>query len=128
MTFIRTMIQRPALVSVIYLIILIFGLFSYTRLPIDMLPDMEAPVVTVVTAYPGASALDIEDKISTPIEESLGSLSNLKEISSTSRENISVVTMVFNSSADINVSANDVRQNLEGLKNSSPEMPINRWL
>ena len=53
MTFIRTMIQRPALVSVIYLIILIFGLFSYTRLPIDMLPDMEAPVVTVVTAYPG---------------------------------------------------------------------------
>ena len=61
MTFIRTMIQRPALVSVIYLIILIFGLFSYTRLPIDMLPDMEAPVVTVVTAYPGASALDIED-------------------------------------------------------------------
>ena len=58
MNWIRTLVHRPALVTVIYLIIFIFGLFSYSRLPIDMLPDIQAPVISIVTPYPGASALD----------------------------------------------------------------------
>ena len=120
MSWIRTLIHRPALVSVIYLILFLFGSYSYSKLPIDMLPDMDVPVVTVITSYPGASALDVEDKISKPVEESLGAIANLKEISSTSRENLSLVTLVFTSNADVNVSANDVRQNLESLKRNLP--------
>jgi hydrophobic/amphiphilic exporter-1 (mainly G- bacteria), HAE1 family len=121
MTFIRKLVYRPALVSVIYLIALMFGLFSYSKLPIDLLPDMQAPVVSVVTAYPGASALDVEDKISQPLEGSLGSLSDLKEISSISRENVSILTLVFTSKTDISEAANDVRQNLEELKGRFPK-------
>ena len=113
MSWIHTMVHRPALVTVIYLILLIFGGYAYSKLPVDMLPDIEAPVITIVTAYPGASALDVEDKLSRPLEESLGSISNLKTVSSTSRENISLVTLVFTSAADIDETANDVRQNLE---------------
>ena len=120
MKWIEAMVRRPALVTVIYLILFLFGTYSYSKLPIDLLPDMEVPVITVVTAYPGASALDVEDKISKPLEDSLGAIANLKEIASTSRENLSMVTMVFTSDADVNVSANDVRQNLEGLKRSLP--------
>jgi HAE1 family hydrophobic/amphiphilic exporter-1 len=116
MKWIETLVRRPALVSVIYLILFLFGSYSFSKLPIDLLPDMEIPVVTVVTAYPGASALDVEDKLSKPLEDSLGAIANLKEISSTSRENLSMVTLVFSSDADINISSNDVRQNLEGLK------------
>ena len=120
MKWIEVLVRRPALVTVIYMILFLFGTYSYSKLPIDLLPDMEVPVLTVVTAYPGASALDIEEKISKPLEDSLGAIANLKEISSTSRENLSLVTMVFSASADVNVSANDVRQNLEGLKRSLP--------
>ena len=120
MNWIRTLVHRPALVTVIYLIIFIFGLFSYSRLPIDMLPDIQAPVISIVTPYPGASALDVEDKITEPNEDALGSISGLKEISSTSRDNISLVTLLFESSVNINEAANDIRQNLEPLKNSFP--------
>ena len=79
MKWIHTMVHRPALVTVIYLILLIFGGYAYSKLPVDMLPDIEAPVITIVTAYPGASALDVEDKISRPLEESLGSISNFED-------------------------------------------------
>ena len=120
MTWIKTLVHRPALVTVIYLILFLFGSYSYSKLPIDLLPDMEVPVVTVVTAYPGASALDVEDKISKPLEDSLGAIANLKELASTSRENLSLVTLIFTSKADIEVAANDVRQNLEGLKRTLP--------
>ena len=120
MKWIESLVRRPALVTVIYMILFLFGGYSYSKLPIDLLPDMEVPVITVVTAYPGASALDVEEKISKPLEDSLGAIANLKEIASTSRENLSLVTMVFTSDANVNVSANDVRQNLEGLKRSLP--------
>ena len=116
MGFIRTLVHRPALVSVIYLIVFIFGIFSFSKLPIDMLPDMDTPVLTVVTAYPGASALDVEDKITLPIEESLGSVANLDTLSSVSRENVSQVILKYTNDADINEATNDVRQNLEQLK------------
>ncbi len=120
MKWINTLVRRPALVTVIYMILFLFGSYSYSKLPIDLLPDMEVPVVTVVTAYPGASALDVEDKLSKPLEDSLGAIANLKEIASNSRENLSMVTLVFTSNADVNIAANDVRQNLEGLKRSLP--------
>ena len=121
MGFIKTLVHRPALVSVIYLIVFIFGVFSFSKLPIDMLPDMDTPVLTVVTAYPGASALDVEDKITLPIEESLGSVSNLDTLSSVSRENVSQVILKYTNDADINEATNDVRQNLEQLKYILPE-------
>ena len=116
MTWIRTLIHRPALVTVIYLILILFGAYSFSKLPIDMLPDMEVPVVTVLTVYPGASALDVEDKISRPMEDNLGAIPNLKEIVSTSQENFSSVTLLFDSAADVNIAAQDVRQSLESIK------------
>ena len=121
MSWIRTLIHRPALVTVIYLILILFGSYSFSKLPIDMLPDMEIPVVTVLTVYPGASALDVEDKLSHPMEDSLGAIPNLKEIISTSQENFSSVTLIFDSSADVNIAAQDVRQSLETIKNTFPE-------
>ena len=121
MNWIRTLIHRPALVTVIYLIIILFGSYSFSKLPIDMLPDMDVPVVTVLTVYPGASALDVEDKLSRPMEDNLGAIPNLKEIISTSQENFSSVTLIFDSSADVNIAAQDVRQSLETIKNAFPE-------
>ena len=121
MTWIKTLIHRPALVSVIYLILILFGTYSFSKLPVDMLPDMEIPVVSVLTVYQGASALDVEEKLSLPMEDSLGAIPNLKEIISTSQENFSSVTLIFNSSANVDIAAQDVRQALEGIKNSFPE-------
>ena len=121
MNWIKILIHRPALVTVIYLILILFGAYSFSKLPIDILPDMEVPVVTVVTVYPGASALDVEDKISLPMEDSLGAIPNLKEIISSSQENFSSVTLIFDSSADVNIAAQDVRQSLGSIKSLFPE-------
>ena len=91
MTWIKTLVHRPALVTVIYLILFLFGSYSYSKLPIDLLPDMEVPVVTVVTAYPGASALDVRT-IST---RRFSWIIPTKRLASTSRENLSLVTLIF---------------------------------
>ena len=120
MKLIKTLVHRPSLVIVVFLITMIFGLFSYSRLPIDMLPDMEVPVISIVTVYPGGSALDVEGKISEPIEEALSSIPNLDQVSSTSRNNVSFVVLQFRTGTNVEEAANDVRQNLEMIKNALP--------
>ena len=116
----RFVVRRPVAVVVAYLILLIFGVVSLTRLPIDLLPDVAPPVLTVVTPYPGAGALDVETKVSEPIEDSLGTLAHLDSISSISRDNVSIVTLVFDFDADLDRLSTDVRQSLDGIRRTLP--------
>ncbi len=120
MGFFRAVVHRPVLVSVAYLIIIIFGVVALTRLPIDMLPDVKPPVLSVVTPYPGASALDVESKVTEPVEEALGTVAELLELSSISRENLSIVTLRFGLGRDLDQAANDVRQQLETAREELP--------
>jgi len=79
----------------IFTAVIVFGIFSLINIPIDLYPDIEYPAITVFTSYSGANASDIETNISTPIEDALNSIDKLKEISSVSRDNISVVSLEF---------------------------------
>ena len=99
----------------------IFGLFSLVNIPIDLIPEIETNTIMVMTTYQGANASDIENNVTKPMENTLNSVSDLKHISSSSRENVSIVTLEFEYGIDIDVATNDVRDKLELVKQMLPD-------
>ena len=114
-------VKKPIMTSLCFIAIVIFGLFSLSRLPIDLLPDIETNTIMVFTSYPGASASDIENNVSRPMENTLNTVSNLKHITSKSSENLSLITLEFEYGYDIDVLTNDVRDKLDMVKSSLPD-------
>ena len=104
-----------------FVTVIILGLFSLAKLPIDLYPDIDTNTIMVITMYPGASAKDIEQNVTKPLENSLNSVEHLKHITSTSRENTSVITLEFEYGYDIDVLTNDVRDKLDMVKSSLPD-------
>jgi HAE1 family hydrophobic/amphiphilic exporter-1 len=114
-------VKKPITTIMIFMAVIVFGLYSLVKLPIDMYPDIEFPAITVFTTYAGSNAADIETNISRPIENSLNTLDNLKKISSVSRDNISVVSLEFEYGSDLSEAANDIRDALSLVEKSLPE-------
>ena len=121
MSLYGTAVRKPVSTALVFVAIVIFGLFSLSRLSVDLLPEIETNTIMVMTAYPGASASDIEMNVSKPLENVLNSVSDLKHITSQSRENISIVTLEFNYGIDIDVATNDVRDKLDMVESSLPD-------
>ncbi len=120
-------VKRPIMTTLCFVAVVILGLFSLKQLPIDLYPDLETNTLMVMTTYAGASAQDIEQNVTRPLENVLNSVSNLKHISSKSRENISVITLEFEYGEDIDVLTNDVRDKLDMVSSMLPddsEQPI----
>ena len=109
MSLYATAVKKPVTTALVFVAIVIFGLFSLTRLSVDLLPEIETNTIMVMTSYAGASAADIEMNVSKPLENVLNSVSDLKHITSQSRENISIITLEFDYGTDIDVATNDVR-------------------
>lgn len=101
--------------------IIIIGYVSFSRLPIDLFPEIEPPIISVLTQYPGASAQDVELNVSKKIESSLSSVTNLKKIRSVSVDNISVVTLEFEYGSNLDEASNDIRSALEFSKRNLPD-------
>ena len=121
MSLYASAVKKPVTTALVFLAVVIFGLFSLTRLSVDLLPEIETNMILVMTAYPGASAADIETNLSRPLENVLNSVSDLKNITSQSKENISVVTLEFNYGTDIDVATNDVRDKLDMVSSALPD-------
>jgi HAE1 family hydrophobic/amphiphilic exporter-1 len=107
--------------SLCFIAVVIFGLFSLNRLPVDLLPDIETNTIMVLTFYPGASASDIENNVTRPLENTLNSVSNLKHLTSRSSENLSLLTLEFEFGYDIDVLTNDVRDKLDMVSSMLPD-------
>ncbi len=114
-------VKRPIMTTLCFVAVVILGLFSLNKLPIDLYPDIETNTLMVMTTYAGASAADIEQNVTRPLENVLNSVSDLKHISSKSRENISVITLEFEYGNDIDVLTNDVRDKLDMISSSMPD-------
>ncbi|MBP5535297.1 MAG: efflux RND transporter permease subunit [Bacteroidales bacterium] len=121
MAIYKTSINKPITTGLIFVAVIILGLFSLTRLPIDQMPEMDPPYVTVMTTYAGANASDIETNITKIIENSLNSVDGLKNITSTSKDNISVVTLEFEWGSDIDEALNDIRSYVDLLYDNLPD-------
>ena len=121
MNIYKTAVNNPITTILVFVAVALFGIFSLIKLPIDFLPRIDTPYVMVITSYPGASAEDIEENISKPLENSLNGVENLKHITSRSKENISVVALEFEYGIDNDVATNDVRDKLDMAKNNLPD-------
>ncbi|MBQ7362631.1 MAG: efflux RND transporter permease subunit [Bacteroidaceae bacterium] len=114
-------VRRPIMTALCFVAIVILGLFSLTKLPVDLYPDIETNSIMVLTTYSGASASDIENNVTRPLENTLNSVEHLKHITSKSSENISVITLEFEFGYDIDVLTNDVRDKLDMVSSSLPD-------
>lgn len=121
MSLYSSAVKKPITTALCFVAIVIIGLFSLSRLSIDLLPDIETNTIMVMTAYPGASASDIETNVTKVMENTLNTVTNLKHITSQSKENLSIVTLEFEYGTDIDVATNDVRDKLDIVETSLPD-------
>jgi multidrug efflux pump len=113
-------IQRPVLATVMSLVIIIFGVVSFTQLPVREYPDIDPPVVSVTTFYRGASPNVIETEITDILEEQLSTIEGVKTITSSSQEQGSVITITFELERDVDQAANDVRDRVASVRGMLP--------
>ena len=121
MSIYESAVKKPIMTSLCFLAIALFGVFSFSKLPIDLMPDIETNTIMVFTYYNGASAEDIENNVSRPLENTLNSVEHLKHITSNSRENVSVITLEFEFGYDIDDLTNDVRDKLDMVASALPD-------
>ena len=115
MNIYKTSVNNPITSIIVFVAVAIMGVFSLSRLGIDLFPDIESNMLMVMTSYPGASAEDIENNVTRPLENVLNGVDHLKDITSQSKENISIVTLEFEYGYDLDILANDVRDKLDML-------------
>ncbi|MDD3011686.1 MAG: efflux RND transporter permease subunit, partial [Bacteroidales bacterium] len=114
-------VKRPITTIMLFVALMVLGLYSLVKLPVDLYPEIEAPFMSVLTTYSGANASDIETNITRVIEDNLNTVNNVKEISSTSRDNTSVVFIEFEWGTDLDEAANDIRDALNFAEQMLPE-------
>ncbi|MCF7765944.1 MAG: efflux RND transporter permease subunit [Verrucomicrobia bacterium] len=117
----RISIQRPVLASMMSLGLVIFGVIGLLRLPVREIPDIEPPVVSVVTVYPGANAAVVETEITERLEEVISSIEGIRTVTSESREEVSQITVEFDLSRDVDLAAQDVRDRVARVRGRLPE-------
>ncbi len=117
---IKFFVNRRLFTVSIFTILLLFGLFSLVNLPLDFLPKMDIPTLTIMTPYPGASAEDIETTVSKVIEDAVATVPNIDKISSDSVENYSTVTINFKWGTDLSAASADVRDKMDAIKAALP--------
>lgn len=121
MSLYSSAVKRPIMTAICFVTVAILGLFSLSKLPIDLYPDIDTNTIMIITMYPGANAEDIEQNLTKPLENTLNSVEHLKHITSESRENTSVITLEFEYGYDIDVLTNDVRDKLDMVESSLPD-------
>ncbi|WP_339725437.1 efflux RND transporter permease subunit [uncultured Paraglaciecola sp.] len=105
-------INRPITILMAVMVLIIFGLKSYTSMPLALFPNVDFPIITIQTVYPGADAKTVESKITDKIEEAVSGINGIDKLNSTSYEGLSYVVVTFDLEIDINEAANDVRDKI----------------
>ena len=121
MSIYKSAIEKPVTTALIFIAVIIIGIYSFIKLPIDQFPEMDPPYVTVMTTYPGASASEIETNVTKIMENALTSVDHLKHITSQSKDNISVVTLQLEWGANMDEATNDVRSFVDMAANNLPD-------
>ena len=121
MNIYKTAVNNPITTILVFVAVAIFGVFSLVKLPVDLFPHIDSNYIMVLTSYSGASAEDIEENITKPLENSLNSVEDLKHIHSKSKENISVVFMEFNYGIDPDIATADIRDKLDMVTQALPD-------
>lgn len=114
-------VRWPVTTSMIFIAIVILGGFAYTRVGIDLMPDMNIPVISVITAYDGAGPQEIETRITEVIEERVSTIQNVDKVTSASMEGISLISIKFNWDTDLSEATNDIREQIDLISKALPD-------
>lgn len=121
MSIYKSAVNKPITTIMIFTAVVVLGVYSLRNIPIDLYPEMEPPFISVMTTYAGANAADIETNVTKPIEDAMNSVDNLKEVTSQSYDNLSLVSMEFEWGTNLDEVMNDVRSVIDGTYNYLPE-------
>ncbi|MBF0406090.1 MAG: efflux RND transporter permease subunit [Candidatus Riflebacteria bacterium] len=121
MNIVELAVKRPVMMTMVLAFFVVMGLFSYGKIPVDMLPKIDFPMITVTTIYPGASPNNIETLVSKPIEDAVSSINGIDELKSDSYEGISNVLIKFEDNVDVNEAASDVRDKVSAARSELPD-------
>ena len=117
----RLAVRRPVTMSMISGVVVLLGAVALVRLPVDLMPDVTYPSLTVVVTYPDVGPLEIEELITRPLEQAVSVIAGLEDINSTSEEGQSTVRLNFGWGVDLNEAANDLRTRIDRIRNQLPE-------
>src|SRR5207249_4839548 len=117
----RVSIQRPILATMMNLVLVLFGIIGLSRLPVRELPDIDPPVVSVTTVYPGANAQVVETEVTERLEEAINNIEGIKTLRSESREGVSNIIVEFDLSRSIDIAAQDVRDRVSRVRGTLPQ-------
>ena len=115
-----TSIKQPVLVTMLMALALVLGLLAYAALPVDLLPDVSFPTVSVTVALPGAGPTEMADQVAKPIEDGMGTVQGVRHITSRSSEGVTTLVIEFNTDRKVDQAAQDVRDKMAQVK---PQLP-----
>jgi HAE1 family hydrophobic/amphiphilic exporter-1 len=121
MSIYKSAIEKPVTTALIFVAVIVIGIYSFLKLPIDQFPQMDLPYITVMTTYPGASASEMETNVTKYMENALTSVDHLKHIISLSKDNMSVVILELEWGANMDEAVNDVRSYVDMTKSNLPD-------
>jgi HAE1 family hydrophobic/amphiphilic exporter-1 len=121
MSIYKNAVNKPITTFMIFMALVVMGIYSLVRIPVDLYPEMDPPYISVMTTYPGANASDIESNVTRTLEDALNSVDNLKEITSTSSDNLSVIFLEFEWESNLDEATNDIRDVLDRIIDYLPE-------
>lgn len=121
MSIYKSAVNKPITTAMLFVAIMVMGVYSLMKMPVDLYPEIEPPIISVVTTYPGANAQDIETNITKPLEDALNSIDNLKEVNSTSSDNLSVISIEFEWESNLDEAANEIRDVIDRMIDYLPE-------
>ena len=114
-------VKQPIATLMLFLAFTLLGTFALLQLNVDMMPDIEPPVVSIITAWPGASASDVQTEVTEAIEDYVNGVSNLDKLTSKSLDNMSIVSCRFDWGTDLDVASNDLRSAIGLVKRELPD-------
>lgn len=121
MTIFEQFIRRPVGTTMLNVSLLVFGVLGLMQLPVRELPDIDPPIINVLTVYPGASADVVETEVTERLEEAISSVEGIKLLNSESREQVSSISIEFNQNRDIDIAAQDVRDQVARVRGLLPD-------
>ncbi len=114
-------IKRPVVILMLFMALAVLGIKSRSEMPLDLNPKVDLPYVVISTVYPGAGPEEIETLVSKPLEDAIGSVNGLKNITSNSQEGVSIVQLEFELGTNLDVAISDVRGKVDGARRALPD-------
>ena len=121
MKFAQTFIKHHVMTILLYILVVVFGFYSFQNLPLALMPSMEVPAAIVYATYPGAGPEDIEQQVAKPLESAVAGLSGLDTLQSTSSENMAMLVIQFTNHTDMDQAMTDLRDKVAQVKSQLPD-------